>query len=99
MKKLLTILLALVLLISASGCAEEEKAPAPIGSEVWETMPQLSYGVMEYEKLQILPWNSGRCEATSFYRMAETETGLVTVASPQASARISSSQLSVAPLT
>jgi len=69
------IMLLVMLLGMLSGCAEEEKQPAPIGSEVWETMPQLTYGVMEYEKLQILPWNNGRCEATSYNTMAETYKG------------------------
>ena len=76
MKRFLSGLISILLLLSLlPGCAEEEKSPASIGSEVWETMPKLTYGVMEYEKLQILPWNSGRCEATSYNTMAETETG------------------------
>ena len=75
MKRFLSGLISILLLLTMlPGCAEE-KAPAPIGSQVWEIMPQLTYGVMEYEKLQILPWNSGRAEATSFYRLAETESG------------------------
>ena len=68
-KAALVLLLSLVLLLP--GCAVAE----PIGSEVWETMPQLTFGVMEYEKLQVLPWNAGRCEATSCTTMAETEMG------------------------
>lgn len=76
MKRVISAVVVLILgLMLLSGCAEEEKAPAPIGSEVWETMPALTYGVIDYEKLQILPWNSGRCEATSYYTMAETDTG------------------------
>ena len=78
--KRIALLLMVLILLTCSGCIQPESAetpekPTPIGSEVWETMPQLTYGVMEYEKLQILPWNSGRCEATSFNRMAETKNG------------------------
>lgn len=65
-----------VLLVLMVGCAEEEVSPAPTSSEIWETMPTLTYGVLEYEKLISLPWYSGRCEATSQNSMAETETGL-----------------------
>ena len=68
----LVIFLALTML---PGCTEEEKPHSPIGSDVWETMPKLTYGVMEYDKLQILPWNNGRCEATSYNTMAETDNG------------------------
>lgn len=75
MKRMAAFLFALIMLFSLlAGCAEDD-SPVPIGSEVWETMPQLTYGVMEYEKLQILPWNSGRCEATSYDMMAETDLG------------------------
>ena len=76
MKRFLIGLSAILLLLTVfSGCDAEEKAPAPIGSAVWETMPQLTYGTMEYEKLAILPWNSGRCEATSYDTLAETNQG------------------------
>lgn len=73
-KAFLCVLTALLLVLMA-GCAAEEVPPAPAGSEVWETMPALVYGVLEYEKLTVLPWYSGRCEATSQNSMAETETG------------------------
>ena len=67
------------LLLPLFGCAkeedEEDRGIGAMGSEVWETMPALTYGEMEYEKLQVLDWNSGRCEATSFNQMAETENG------------------------
>lgn len=57
------------------GCNQENHIPAPAGSEVWETVPPLTYGVLETEKLQVLDWNGGRCEATSHDTMAETEAG------------------------
>ena len=72
MKRKLSLLLALLTLLLC-GCAQEEEGTA-LGSQVWETQ-QLTYGVMEYEKLQVLPWDSGRCEATSNYTMAETRDG------------------------
>jgi len=75
MKRKLSLLLALITLLMC-GCAQEEEGPA-LGSQVWQT-PQLTYGVMEYEKLQVLPWNSGRCEATSFGFMAESKMGYYT---------------------
>ena len=58
--------------------SNQEKDALPklaMGSEIWTEFPGLTYGVMEYEKLEILPWNSGRCEATSFDSMAETALG------------------------
>ena len=54
---------------------KETSAKLAMGSEIWMEFPTLTYGVMEYEKLQVLPWNSGRCEATSFDSMAETALG------------------------
>ena len=62
----------LMTLAMLAGCAEE--APAITESMAWE-VPQLNYGVLEYEKLEVLPWYSGRTEATSFNMMAETEKG------------------------
>lgn len=70
-KRLLICCLAMLVLLG--GCAR--KASAPIGSQVWEEMPAITYGVMEYEKLEVLPWDSGRCEATSKEAMIETELG------------------------
>ena len=70
MKRILPLLLALLLLC---GCAPKENEP-DLGSQVWEA-PALTFGVMEHEKLEVLPWNSGRCEATSFESMAETRLG------------------------
>ena len=54
------------------GCGE--KKPEPAG-KLWENAPTLTYGVMETEKLTVLPWDSGRAEFTSDYALAETETG------------------------
>ena len=72
-KRVVSMLCFTALLLPLFGCAQEEEEPRGIGamgSEVWETMPPLTY-----EKLQVLDWNSGRCEATSFNQMAETENG------------------------
>ena len=58
-----------------SGCNQKTASgPGAIGSEIWEIVP-LTYGVWESEALPILPWNSGRLEATSRNRLAETEQG------------------------
>ena len=80
MKRFLSGLITILLLLSLlPGCAEEAPVtptePEPAESRLWETMPQLTYGVMEYEKLEVLPWYSGRTEATSLYTLAETATG------------------------
>lgn len=76
--KHLWIKIAAVLCISAlllSGCGKEEKTGGAAGSEYWVTWPAVDFGTMEYEKLAVQPWNSGRCEATSNLSMAETENG------------------------
>lgn len=57
-----------------AGCDSAVPVGAPVGSNIWKTV-ELNYGTMEAGKLQSLPWDSGRLEATSFYRMAETEKG------------------------
>ena len=80
MKRLLSGLVSILLLLSLlPGCAEEAPVtptePEPAESRLWETMPQLTYGVMEYEKLEVLPWYSGRTEATGSYQWAETRDG------------------------
>ena len=77
MKKTVCILTALVLaLLPLAGCAPAE--PEPPNSLAWE-VPQLNYGVLEYEKLEVLPWYSGRTEATSFNTMAESKNGYYAV--------------------
>jgi len=59
-----------------SGCNQQvgNSGPGAMGSQVWEVM-SLTYGVLEAEPLSVLPWNSGRCEATSQNTLAETELG------------------------
>ena len=64
----------LLLCLCLSGCGEEPDGKIR-GSEVWETMPVLTYGVMEYEKLEVLPWNTGRLGFTSGNTMEETASG------------------------
>ena len=76
MKRLFRMLLSLCFFFSFVGCAE--KVPAePLPSEIqhWDTMPSLTYGVLESEALEILPWYSGRCETSSHYWLAETKDG------------------------
>ena len=80
MKRTVSILLVMLMTLAMlAGCAEEipvtPTEPQPSESLVWETMPKLTYGVMEYEKLEVLPWSSGRAEATGSYRWAETAQG------------------------
>lgn len=62
------------LLLLLSGC-EEKEPPAVTENQVWETMPQLTRGTMESEKLEVLPWYDGRTEAASQCAMGETELG------------------------
>ena len=71
MKRIVPLLLAAALLLC--GCGTTDEGPE-LGSQVWE-IPQLIYGVMECEKLEVLPWDSGRCEATAYETMAETKHG------------------------
>jgi len=66
--------LTCVTMLLLSGCHIGEEAPGITESQEWE-VPQLNYGALEYEKLEVLPWYSGRTEATSFNMMAETEQG------------------------
>lgn len=64
----------LVTLLVFSGCAQEE----PESTEpfiTWDNIPQLTYGQMEYEKLSVLPWYSGRTETSTLHAMIETELG------------------------
>ncbi len=56
------------------GCqAKEPENTDPIIT--WDSIPQLTYGQMEYEKLSVLPWYSGRTETSTFHEMVETESG------------------------
>ena len=78
MKKTICVLLALLMAaLPLAGCAQPEQEPEPVSSLAWE-VPQLNYGVLEYEKLSVLPWYSGRTEATSFNTFAESKTGFYT---------------------
>ena len=71
--------LACMFMFLLSGCQIGGKAPGITESQVWETMPALTYGEMQYEKLSVLPWYSGRTEATSVNNWAETEEGYYAV--------------------
>ena len=72
MKKGMILLLCLALLLC--GCGKEAKE-TPVSSSIWETMPALTYGSLEYEKLEPEAWYCGRCEATGGGKWAETDLG------------------------
>lgn len=59
-----------IFLLSLWGCGKDD---VPTVTDTYEA--ELVYGVFETEKLEVLPWNSGRCEATTANRMIETEDG------------------------
>lgn len=69
-----SLLAALLLLLP--GCQEQAEDPAITESLHWETMPALTYGQMEYEKLKVEPWYCGRAEATGFNRWSEAKDGI-----------------------
>lgn len=71
-KKLCIAVMCITICAMLAACVKE---PIMTESDVWGQMPELTYGIMEYEKLDVLPWNSGRCEATSHNSMAETAEG------------------------
>ena len=64
------LLLSVALLLLLTGC---RKDTVPTVTDNYES--ELVYGVFEAEKLQVLPWNSGRCEKTTANKMIETENG------------------------
>ena len=79
MKRTMSILLVMLMTLAMlSGCQKQDDLPAITESMEWE-VPKLNYGVLEYEKLAVVPWYSGRTEATSLNAMAETETGFYQV--------------------
>ncbi len=73
-KYLRSLALLCSLLILLSGCGKTIQ-DSMSESQTWNQWPRLTNGEASYEKLQALPWDSGRCEATSFYSMAETALG------------------------
>ncbi len=69
MRRILICISLAVLLLS--GCGKDD-VPTVATSD-YEA--ELVYGVFEADKLEVLPWNSGRCESTMANAMAETENG------------------------
>ena len=68
MKKIISLILALLLLLAFSGCAEE--TPELVleecsESKTWESMPTFTYGQLETEQLTLVPWYDGRMESVS----------------------------------
>lgn len=71
-KRLFCLLLCCCAVFAACGAEPDGKIR---GSEVWTEGLPLTWGQLEGEKLTVLPWDSGRCEATAKYHMAETRDG------------------------
>ena len=69
------IALLCVVVLCFAGCQQSEEVPSITESQIWETMPALTYGQMEYEKLKVEPWYCGRMEATGLNLWAETKDG------------------------
>lgn len=74
-KNTLCVIFLCVILALLIGCAEEDTYSVSVGSDIWQEFPPLTYGTVTCGKLEILPWNSGRTEATAQNQMAETENG------------------------
>ena len=69
-----TCLLLAFLCLTLTACQEE----VPISTDpiyTWDSIPQLTFGVLESDPLEVLPWYSGRTEISSNNKMAETELG------------------------
>ena len=66
--KVLVRLLAVALLLS--GCGRND---VPIVTTEYNS--SLTYGVFEADKLEVLPWDSGRSESTTAHKVAEVENG------------------------
>ena len=78
MKKIISLILALLLLLAFSGCGEE--TPEMIledrsESKTWESMPTFTYGQLETEQLTVVPWYDGRMESVSGNTWLETKDG------------------------
>ena len=72
-KKWFCLLTALACLIF-SGCRKEiPESTDPIYT--WEQLPQLTFGQMESERLEVLPWHCGQTEVSSHNALAETALG------------------------
>lgn len=71
-KRLFCLLLCCCAVFAACGAEPDGKIR---GSEVWTEGLPLTWGQLEGEKLTVLPWDSGRCEATSQFAIAETRDG------------------------
>lgn len=67
-------LLACLAALVFCGCNKEIQSGS-LGSEKWDGDTRLTFGDMNAQKLEPLPWNSGRLEATSDHRMVESENG------------------------
>ena len=69
-RRIISIVVLALLLLSLFGCSKDD---VPIVTAEYDSA--LTYGVFEAEKLKVLPWNSGRSEATTAHKVAEVENG------------------------
>ena len=75
MTRIIALLCAVVFCLV--GCQQQPAEDSSITeSQLWENMPVLTYGQMEYEKLKVEPWYCGRTEATGVEKWIETKDGL-----------------------
>ena len=72
MKKTIRIIALVLLPLLLFSACEKKKAPTVTASDF---PSELTFGVLETKKLDVLSWNSGRCETNTAHRMAETENG------------------------
>lgn len=72
MKNALVTFACLLLAILLFACGSQEIPGESSGNTLTQ---DLHYGKFTQSTLSLLPWNSGRCEITSNYTMAETEAG------------------------
>lgn len=73
--RIIAMVLLPLLLFSACG---KKKAPTVTALDF---PSDLTFGVLETKKLDVLSWDSGRCETNTAHRMAETENGYYYVVS------------------
>lgn len=75
-RQLFAVMCILCIGILLCSCRQAQKDSTRMEvSDVWKQMPPIELGTLTCEPLEVLPWNCGRCEATSRNQWAETEAG------------------------